>query len=409
MNRRAFAPGKTAKACSQHFTDDGFESSSVYKSKLLGIKTPRLLNKSAIPTIRLKGEGSPKKDAIGLSNNGLYKIIKQFVVPAIKTFWLHEISSHFENKSEIRIAGDGQFDSPGYCAKYVTCTTMDIDNGRIADFVVLQKGQVANIKQTKNYCHTRRLESFHSVALKFKPKINHFTRVGVNTYKSKRHDWRYEILSIVRQAVRDNHRSNTSIVRQAVRGNHRSNTSVVREAVRDNHKSNTSVVREAVRDNHRSNTSIVREAVRDNHRSNTSIVREAVRDNHRSNTSIVRQAVRETIDGSSTGNHRRNTSIVTEAVRDNHRSNTSIVREAVRDNHRSNRSVVRQAVRGNHRSKTSVVREAVRDNHRSNTSVVRETVRGNHRSNTSIVREAVRDNHRSNTSIVREAVRETID
>ncbi|KAJ8897291.1 hypothetical protein PR048_002637 [Dryococelus australis] len=79
-------------------------------------------------------------------------------------------------------------------------------------------------KTKRNYCHTRRLKSFHSVVFKYKPKINHFNYdgmvartilsildfnhnlgrpqtgrkpkyskrlkkwVGVNTYKSKRHD-----------------------------------------------------------------------------------------------------------------------------------------------------------------------------------------------------------------------------
>ncbi|KAJ8885263.1 hypothetical protein PR048_011460 [Dryococelus australis] len=70
INGRAFAPCKTVKVCSQHFTDDDFESSSMYKSKLLGIKTPKLLKKSAIPTIRLKGERSTKKKAIGEACSG---------------------------------------------------------------------------------------------------------------------------------------------------------------------------------------------------------------------------------------------------------------------------------------------------------------------------------------------------
>lgn len=605
INRKSFTPGKTAKVCSQHFTEDDFDCSSVYKSKLLGFKTLTLLKKNAIPTIRLKGEGSPKKKAISsyqrkkivkdalddsacsssfcdvgvveyndiaveitndiresfepycnqeiqcelgtesyrkvlltsegsteeesdgndddfivsedsdssgnecneteplkrknsnktrrscgaqiffvvfdcllqllkfclqcgssvcdvqttvkgvsltvttnctkghkntwhsqpningrsslnirlatsmylcgmsfslfkefsnilglksISNNTFYTIIKRYVVPEIKTFWLNERNLYFKNASEVRLAGDGQFDSPGYCAKYVTYTTMDIDSGKIVDFVVLQKGQVVgelekpacetllnrllkhikislfvsdrhrgirkmmrtqfgaiihefdvwhisksltkklkaagnefelikdwtasvinhlwwssqtcegndevliekftsilkhitdthswtggkyinccshgelsecerkqkkwikkskeeynviskiicdgkllqDIRQTKNYCHTGKLESFHSVALKYKPKRNHFSYdgmvartilsildfnhnlyrpqtgrkmkyskplkrwVGVNTYKCKQHDWRYEILTSVIEAVHNN-------------------------------------------------------------------------------------------------------------------------------------------------------------------------------------------------------------
>ncbi|KAJ8876757.1 hypothetical protein PR048_021204 [Dryococelus australis] len=107
------------------------------------------------------------------------------------------------------------------------------------EFKAVSKIVRDNIKQTKKYCHTGRLESFQSIALKYKPKRNHFSYdgivartilpiidfnhnlgkpqtgrilkyskslkkwVGVNTYRSKRHDWRYEILSIVREVVRD--------------------------------------------------------------------------------------------------------------------------------------------------------------------------------------------------------------
>ncbi|KAJ8890395.1 hypothetical protein PR048_009903 [Dryococelus australis] len=45
----------------------------------------------------------------------------------------------------------------------------------------IRKDQGSSFKQTviitacKNYCHTRKLESFHSIALKYKPKRNHFS------------------------------------------------------------------------------------------------------------------------------------------------------------------------------------------------------------------------------------------
>ncbi|KAJ8891413.1 hypothetical protein PR048_003941 [Dryococelus australis] len=403
---KAFASGETAKVCSQH---DDFESSSVYQSKLLGIKTPRLLKKSAIPTIRLKGEESSKKKArrrrsfssrniceveireynetenencnniyesfaayrdqgiqceLGMeSYRNTYFAIEEsmdkgsdccddneddyivsedsvssgnefdgtlclgpqlFIVvfdcllqllkfcskcgsrvcdvqtavklasltvttnclKGHKSIWHSQPYSNGRYSVNICLAtsiylrevhilkiklksGDGRFDSPGYCAKYVAYITIDIDSGRIVDLVVLQKGQVAgdlekhaceklflsdrhrsirkilltkysemshefdvwhiskskylqDIKQIKT-CHTGGLESFHSISLKFKPIRNHFSYDGMvtsnwteneifqaikevgwyKTYKSKRHDCQYELLSIFREAVRD--------------------------------------------------------------------------------------------------------------------------------------------------------------------------------------------------------------
>jgi len=43
--------------------------------------------------------------------------------------------------SSIWLAGDGQYDSPGFCAKYCTYSIMDINTGKIIDFKLVQKGQ----------------------------------------------------------------------------------------------------------------------------------------------------------------------------------------------------------------------------------------------------------------------------
>lgn len=81
-----------------------------------------------------------------VSHSAYYKIVKKFVTPTIRMTWLGEQTSHFEtciaSDSDVWLAADGQFDSPGFSAKYVTYTAMDINNGKIVDFVVLQKGQV---------------------------------------------------------------------------------------------------------------------------------------------------------------------------------------------------------------------------------------------------------------------------
>lgn len=42
----------------------------------------------------------------------------------------------------IWLAGDGQFDSPGFCAKFVTYSIMDLNTGYIIDFSIIQKGMV---------------------------------------------------------------------------------------------------------------------------------------------------------------------------------------------------------------------------------------------------------------------------
>ncbi|KAJ8875107.1 hypothetical protein PR048_022998 [Dryococelus australis] len=96
-----------------------------------------------------------------------------------------------------------------------------------------QTVMITGCYHTKNFCHTGKLESFHSVALKYKLKRNHFSYdgmiartilsflgfnnntgrsrkgsklkyskplnkwVGVNVYGNKTHKWRKEILERV--------------------------------------------------------------------------------------------------------------------------------------------------------------------------------------------------------------------
>jgi hypothetical protein len=38
------------------------------------------------------------------------------------------------------LAGDGKFDSPGFCAKYCTYSVMDLHSSKIIDFNLVQKG-----------------------------------------------------------------------------------------------------------------------------------------------------------------------------------------------------------------------------------------------------------------------------
>ncbi|KAL4126650.1 hypothetical protein QTP88_010859 [Uroleucon formosanum] len=44
--------------------------------------------------------------------------------------------------SNIWLAGDGQYDSPGFCAKYCIYSVMDLNSSKIVDFQLVQKGMV---------------------------------------------------------------------------------------------------------------------------------------------------------------------------------------------------------------------------------------------------------------------------
>lgn len=47
-----------------------------------------------------------------------------------------------KSSDKIWVAGDGQFDSPGFCAKYCIYTLMDLNSSKIIDFKRVQKGMV---------------------------------------------------------------------------------------------------------------------------------------------------------------------------------------------------------------------------------------------------------------------------
>jgi len=49
---------------------------------------------------------------------------------------LEELKNGF---NKIWLASDGQFDSPGFCAKYCTYSMMDVQTGKIIGFKLVQK------------------------------------------------------------------------------------------------------------------------------------------------------------------------------------------------------------------------------------------------------------------------------
>jgi hypothetical protein len=88
-----------------------------------------------------------------ISNSTYYTLITKYVMPVIFRAW-----------NDIRIAGlaainanddlatwiaDGQFDSPGYSAKYLIETIMDSSTGFIVDFLLYQKGLASGELESK--------------------------------------------------------------------------------------------------------------------------------------------------------------------------------------------------------------------------------------------------------------------
>jgi hypothetical protein len=78
-----------------------------------------------------------------ISHTTYYKIINEYVAPVIHDTWNNERDEYIgtlqENKNyDLRLCGDGQFDSPGHCAKYLCYTLMEVNTNKIVDFVLPQ-------------------------------------------------------------------------------------------------------------------------------------------------------------------------------------------------------------------------------------------------------------------------------
>lgn len=75
------------------------------------------------------------------SNSTYYRTLKNSIAPVINDFWVKYKNQIYEEAragGDLWIAGDGQYDSPGFSAKYVTYSIMDIRSKKILDFVLLQ-------------------------------------------------------------------------------------------------------------------------------------------------------------------------------------------------------------------------------------------------------------------------------
>lgn len=75
--------------------------------------------------------------------NGFIAKIKEYFNPAVYTYFMtmkNNIVTTLQGKSDIKLAGDGQFDSPGYSAKYCVYSMLDTATSLIVDFCVTQRG-----------------------------------------------------------------------------------------------------------------------------------------------------------------------------------------------------------------------------------------------------------------------------
>jgi len=73
------------------------------------------------------------------------KIIKYYIGPVVYDVWTNHKQDNINNLktlSNIWLAGDGQYDSPGFCAKYCIYSVMDLNSSKIIDFQLVQKGMV---------------------------------------------------------------------------------------------------------------------------------------------------------------------------------------------------------------------------------------------------------------------------
>jgi len=61
-----------------------------------------------------------------------------------------KLLSQLKNKASVALCGDGQFDSPGFSAKFCTYSLMDCETNEIIDFCVIQKGQHSGELETQS-------------------------------------------------------------------------------------------------------------------------------------------------------------------------------------------------------------------------------------------------------------------
>lgn len=80
--------------------------------------------------------------------------MNKYSYPLIEKIWEKKRREQLNNVKEsgqLWIAGDGQYDSPGFCAKYCNYTFMYINSGCIVDFQLIKKKMMPGDLE-KNAC-----------------------------------------------------------------------------------------------------------------------------------------------------------------------------------------------------------------------------------------------------------------
>ena len=80
----------------------------------------------------------------GLSLPRFSALRSQWLFPVIYRVYTEQknmMMDQLRSAANLVLCGDGQFDSPGYSAKYCTYSIMNSDTNKIVDFCVIQKGQ----------------------------------------------------------------------------------------------------------------------------------------------------------------------------------------------------------------------------------------------------------------------------
>ena len=78
------------------------------------------------------------------SHNTFYRITRTFLHPAVVKHYeerMVQVIEFFKDHDSIKVSGDGQFDSPGFSAKFCRYCLLEVSTGKILSFSVVQKGQ----------------------------------------------------------------------------------------------------------------------------------------------------------------------------------------------------------------------------------------------------------------------------
>ncbi|XP_053567520.1 uncharacterized protein LOC128657265 [Bombina bombina] len=75
-----------------------------------------------------------------ISSQTYYKIQKKFLFPTVELHWVQDRQKNINSFRDraITLCGDGQCDSPGYCAKYCTYTMIEDESKKIIDLNIVQ-------------------------------------------------------------------------------------------------------------------------------------------------------------------------------------------------------------------------------------------------------------------------------